>query len=253
MARIVAPALRALLGGLIDYAGMFPPALLSREAGLARYGSYRSSTDGWVLGRFVISAADLEDLPTEIDYKFAVLSNVDNARAELIESKVIVSTPKPTYCEVPIGSLDALKKAGSFAKIRTGGITPGAIPSVQNVSDFILSCAERKLPFKATAGLHHPIRSKHNLTYEPDAPFAMMHGFINVFLAASFAWHGEQHIRDILAETDPTAFRFDGRAHWRDLSISSQKIAEARENFAHSFGSCSFEEPMEDLRRIGWL
>ncbi len=253
MAGIVAPALRALLDGLIDYAGMFPPALLGRDDAVARYSSYGSSGDAWILGRFVISAADLNDLPAEINYRFAVLSNADNARADLIESKVIISTGKPTYCEVPIGSLDAVKKAGSFAKIRTGGVTPPAIPSPEAVANYVVACAERRLAFKATAGLHHPIRSKHQLTYETDAPSAMMHGFINVFLAACFAWHGERQIRDILAETDPTAFRFDGRAHWRGSSLSREEIEEARNNFAHSFGSCSFEEPIQELRRIGWL
>src|SRR4029079_13316085 len=91
-----------------------------------------------------------------------------------------------------------------------------AIPSVEQVAAFIRACADRRLRLKATAGLHHPVRAVHPLTYAADAPRAMMHGFLNVFLAAAFAWHGEHEIELILAETDPAAFRFGEREHWRD-------------------------------------
>lgn len=253
VAGIVAPGLRALLCNLIDYAGMFPPALLPREDAIARYRRYRGGEHAWMLGRLVVSAAEVDDMPGELDGCFAVLSDADHPRAAAIESRKIISTSKPTYCEMASKQLDELKRAGSFAKIRTGGVTPGAIPSVESVASYIGACAERQLPFKATAGLHHPVRKVHRLTYEPDAASAMMHGFINVFLAAAFAWHGERQIDPIVAETDPAAFRFDDQAHWRGLSLSSDEIAEARRSFAHSFGSCSFEEPIEDLQALGWL
>ena len=67
------------------------------------------------------------------------------------------------------------------------------------------------VPFKATAGLHHPVRAPQALTYEADSPRALMHGFLNVLLAGTFAWHGERDIEPILAETEPQAFRFDPR------------------------------------------
>jgi hypothetical protein len=206
-----------------------------------------------MLGRFVVSAAQIDEMPSELDGCFAVLSDADHPRAAAIESKKIISTSRPTYCEVAIEQLDEVKEAGSFAKLRTGGVTPEAIPSVESVASYIIAGAERRLSFKATAGLHHPVRKVHRLTYEPEATSAMMHGFINVFLAAAFAWHGERQIQRILAETDPAAFRFDEKAHWRELSLSSDEVAEARSSFAHSFGSCSFEEPIEDLRALGWL
>jgi len=34
------------------------------------------------------------------------------------------------------------------------------------------------VPFKATAGLHHPLRCIHPLTHEPNSPAAAMHGFL---------------------------------------------------------------------------
>jgi len=248
----VAPALRALLANLIDYAGMFPPTSLAREAAVANYGRYRSAEHAWILGRFVIPAAQVMQM-APLDWPLAVLSDTDDPRAAAIESKNIISTSKPTYCEVVLDQLDEVKKAGSFAKIRTGGIILDAIPSIEDVSSYIIACADRKLSFKATAGLHHPIRSIHALTYELGAPSAMMHGFINVFLAAAFAWRGERDLDPILAETDPLAFRFDDSAHWRDRSLPAANIAQARESFAHSFGSCSFEEPVEDLNALGFL
>ncbi len=253
MARFVAPALRALLGNLIDYAGIFPPASLSLESAIANYDRYRNGENGWMLGRFVIPADQLDKLPASVDYPFSVLSESDHARAAAIESKKIIATSKPSYCEVSLDQLDQVKKAGCFAKIRTGGITPESIPAVDRVAAYINACANRRLPFKATAGLHHPIRSVYPLTYEVGAPTAKLHGFINLFLAAVFAWHGEPQIDAILAEEDPAVFRFDDLAHWRDRSLQADQIAEARRDFAHSFGSCSFEEPVEDLRQLQLL
>lgn len=247
------PALRALLANLIDYAGLFPPASLGLERAIANYHHYSETANAWILGRFVIPAAQLQYVPTGFEAPFAVLADADHPQAATIESKQIMRTSKPTYCEAEMAQLDAVKAAGSFAKLRTGGITPDAIPSVEDVAAYIAACGERRLPFKATAGLHHPIRSEHALTYQPGAPVGMMHGFINVFLAAAFAWHGERHITPILCETDSANFRFDNRAYWRRESLSDEEVAEARTDFAHSFGSCSFEEPMADLQELGWL
>lgn len=250
MAGSVAPALRALFEHLVDYAGMFPPASLARDAALANYRGYRDSEHAWMLGRFVIAE---NDLPAQMDLPYAVLSDHDLARAAAIESKLVISTSRPTYCEVGIRQLDGVRQAGSFAKVRTGGVTPQAIPSIDSVAAYIGACRERRLAFKATAGLHHPIRSAHALTYERGASVATMHGFVNVFMAAAFAWHGTRDIRPVLAETDAGAFRFDESARWRDLSLSEEQIRDARMNFAHSFGSCSFEEPIADLEALGWL
>ena len=44
---------------------------------------------------------------------------------------------------------------------------------------------------RSPLGLHHPVRGEYPLTYAPDAPRGVMHGFLNVFLAAAFVWHGE--------------------------------------------------------------
>jgi hypothetical protein len=82
-----------------------------------------------------------------------------------------------------------------------------------------------------------------------------MHGFLNVFLAAAFAWYGKDELlADILREEDPRAFVFAGDVlEWRHISLTATQIEHARREYAHSFGSCSFEEPVADLRELGYL
>lgn len=253
MATAVAPALRELLTGLIDYAGTFPPSTLPCAAAVDKYAEYRRGPRAWMLRWLVVSSGDLDKVPRELDGALSVLSDEDTPRAAALETKRVVSAKKPVYCEVSIGELDAVKRSGCFAKVRTGGVKPEAIPSPETVAEYILACADRRLAFKATAGLHHPVRAMQALTYDPEPPRAVMHGFVNVFLAAAFAWHGRREIVPVLAETDQKSFRFDDKARWRDWSLSAGQVKEARQQFAHAFGSCSFEEPVQDLEALGWL
>jgi hypothetical protein len=252
----IAPALRALLERLIDYAGIYPPAALPLETSVANYSSYQSGEFSWMLRWLVVGTNELQSVPKSLDGSISLLSETDDARAATIETKGVVQAKHPVYCEIALANLDqldAVKTAGNFAKIRTGGVKPEAIPSPKDVAAFIVACAERRLPFKATAGLHHPIRAEYALTYEDDAPRAVMHGFLNVLMAAAFAWQGEKNIEAIIAETDATAFTFDGGAKWRGLTLTVEQIRDARENFMHSIGSCSFDEPVHELQALGLL
>jgi hypothetical protein len=256
MIKTVAPALKALIADLIDYAGLYPPAKLPLEDAIANYKEYKSCDNSWMLRLFVVGAGELDKVPTWLDGEMSVLAESEQTRAASLETNSIVSAGRPVYCEVPFAKLeelDKIKDAKCFAKMRTGGVKPEAIPAPATVASFILACAERKLAFKATAGLHHPIRKEQALTYEPDAPRATMHGFINVLMAAAFAWNGETDIEAIIAETDPNAFKFDDRAHWKDKSLSIEQVRDARQNFMHAIGSCSFEEPVEDLEALKLL
>lgn len=256
MSQIPAPALKALLERLIDYAGMFPPAALPLDTTLANYDEYQHDKHAWMLRWLVVNAKDVDQVPTSLTGQLAVLTNQDDSRAACLETKAIVNAARPVYCEVSTNKtddLDEVQQAGCFAKIRTGGITPEAIPSPKDVAGFITACAQKRLAFKATAGLHHPLRSVYPLTYDANAPRGTMHGFLNVLMASAFAWHGESDIEPILAETDPSAFSFNDRAHWREKSLSIEQVAEARKNFMHSIGSCSFEEPVQELQAMGLL
>lgn len=254
MTKTIAPALKALLENLIDYAGLYPPATVPLDDAIANYDRYRAGDYSWMLRWFVVGGAELERVPASLDSRLSVLSESDEKRAASMETNSVVAADRPVYCEVPLTNLerlDEVKSSKCFAKIRTGGIKPEAIPSPAGVAAFINACAQRKLAFKATAGLHHPIRKEYGLTYETDAPRAVMHGFLNVLMASAFAWNGDSDIEPVIAEMDPSAFVFDERAHWRNKSLSEAQIRDTRKNFMHAIGSCSFEEPVHDLKALG--
>lgn len=167
-----------------------------------------------------------------------------------------------TYWELPhtrpCDELLAVLAAGGSqhrAKIRTGGIQPHLIAAVADVAGFLHACAAARVAFKATAGLHHPVRAEYPLTYEANAPRATMHGFLNLFAAAVAAWRqraAPSRLADILLTTDPDAFQFaaDGLSV-NGVRYSLDDLADTRRRFAIGFGSCSFSEPVEDLRRFG--
>jgi len=256
MITTVAPALKALLADLIDYAGLYPPAKLPLATALENYSKYKTSEHSWMLRWFVVGAGELGNVPASFDGQLSVLGETDEARAATLETTSIISAQRPVYCEVAFNNLemlDKIKETTCLAKMRTGGVKPEAIPTPATVASFILACAEKRLPFKATAGLHHPIRKEYALTYEADAPCSTMHGFINVLMASAFAWKGEKDIEAIIAETDPKAFSFDDKATWRDKSLTIEEVIDARKNFMQAIGSCSFEEPVHDLKALGLL
>lgn len=228
---MLARSAKALLTGLIDYAGLFPPAALPMEEAVRNYARYRKEEHAWMLGKFVVPEARVHEVPEE--FPKSVLG-IDEVKAESA-----FETFKPaTFIEITdVGLIPELAKHGLHAKIRTGGVTSDAIPHLDRVATFIRVCAMHAVPFKATAGLHHPVR-------------ATMHGFVNVFMAAAFPHDAER----ILAEEDPKAFRFeDDAAWWRDHAVTTEHLEAVRREFAISFGSCSFEEPIADLQTLGWL
>jgi len=83
-----------------------------------------------------------------------------------------------------------------------------------------------------------------------------MHGFLNVFLGAALlhaGGAGHHGVEELLEETDPSAFVFeDDRAGWRGHWVTTAGIDAAR-RLARSFGSCSFEEPIDDLTALALL
>jgi hypothetical protein len=291
---------RALLAGLIDYAGLFPPAALAMNDAVTEYARWRRSPEAWMLGRFVLPAARLVELSGAADaalpepgsggpWRLSALVSADaHGDAALVTSfntsqagRAIVDTvelkaasaqdaedalaalpPSLTaYVEVSPGNdvhslLSALKRRGARGKLRTGGVVPEAIPDPGDVARFIGACVAAGVSFKATAGLHHPVRGEQALTYEPGGPRAVMHGFVNVFAAAAFAGAGASlaDLEAVLREESPTVFHFDDQGlAWRQLRASTDALARARRDVALSFGSCSFAEPVADLRSIGVL
>jgi hypothetical protein len=161
------------------------------------------------------------------------------------------------YFEITdLSLIPVLRDSAARAKIRTGGITPEAFPSPAHIAKFLKACADRNVFFKATAGLHHPLRCHRPLTYSTEGPSGWMFGFLNVFLAAVLAHNGfrAQVVEAILMEESPAAFSFgEDSITWAGHQMTANEIADARRRFAISFGSCSFEEPVAELKALNLI
>jgi hypothetical protein len=314
--------LRALLEGVIDYAGLFPPTQLPLEPALRNYLKYRQEPERWMLGRFIIQAARLPELgallkglPGEAPLPLSVLGRggptmaefsnglVDDLKAmkdfhsncpgrALIDgfevrvaplvlpelenlaqprnllSILIVAGKSGVFLEVGMEgdwrrNLDRLIKridrvrtedarsSQVGVKLRCGGLEPAAFPSPEQVAAVIIAARDALVPLKFTAGLHHPIRHYH------ESVKTEMHGFLNVYVAGVLAHRchlAEDQVRQILEDDNPAHFRFgdDGLA-WQDYRASVGEIKLARQLAVTSFGSCSFDEPRDDLRELGLL
>ena len=309
--------LRTLLSGLVDYAGLFPPANLDMPTAAQHYARDLMGEFHWALGRFVCPASRLEELTehgrilmpgthgfsgyrehADLAEPWKVSAILDLPLGESLDAiddfnqrhaseddglarvdSCEVKAKSPGFIDaaldqipedvMPFFEIDVMGDADlrgiiaslagheGAAKIRCGGIEPEMIPSVDRVAEFIALCATADVRFKATAGLHHPIRAEHPLTYENNPPRAVMHGFVNVFIAAALARSGKRDVvllREVLEETDASAFCFDeDRVSWRDQKLDPTQLARAREAFSLSYGSCSFTEPIDDLKTLGWI
>lgn len=287
--------IRALMRGLVDYAGLFPPAGMGMAEAVRQYHAYLTGEDRWALGRFVVPASRLVEFRAAFDevccgerepvWGLSVLGSGDLAKdlaamaelprgavqVECVESKAGSAAQAEAALEGLVGGpvayvefapaeaermLPVLERYAARAKIRTGGVTADAIPTVEQVANFLVACARARVPFKATAGLHHAVRGMHALTYEPESARAAMHGFANVFLAALLAWRGEdaEAVRTTLAVEDAREFVFGKRrVQWLGFDAGVDEIETMRREFAASYGSCSFEEPVAEAKTLGWL
>ncbi|KXJ04385.1 hypothetical protein AC249_AIPGENE23193, partial [Exaiptasia diaphana] len=215
----------------------------------------------------VLVGGDLEAARDRIDAFNA--RNTHQAQAEAVEYKPSSVDDVETAARIfdgleifnevdhrsdPTPMFRAIKKVDGRAKIRTGGVTEDAFPSPQEISRFVRGARMTGIPFKATAGLHHPLRGDYRLTYEDDAPSGTMHGFLNVFLTAAFVHHGElpvELVEELLQEKNGGVFEFStAGVSWRGHRLSADELAEARDELALSYGSCSFQEPIDDLRGL---
>ncbi|MDQ3800542.1 MAG: hypothetical protein M3384_13920 [Acidobacteriota bacterium] len=296
MSEHIKESVRALLAGIVDYAGLFPPSGLSMPEAVINYATYKNSNYNWMLGRFVVPVARLGEFSESAKdfftrggqerWKLSVLASENiyetvrlvedfNARhapfaecdtleikadsASFIEKCVEAVPPQITnYFEIPVGGREfgemvvALAVRRQRAKIRTGGTTPEAFPRPGEITRFIRTCTAANVPFKATAGLHHPVRCRKSLTYEKDAPVGMMYGFLNVFLAAAFAREGFKPslLNELLEDEWTESFIFDANGVWwrQEHFLNTAQLRLLRERAAISFGSCSFEEPVADLQ-----
>jgi len=151
-------------------------------------------------------------------------------------------------------SLEQIAFSGARAKIRTGGVVSGAFPNAEMLAGVLEACLGAHVAFKATAGLHHPLRGFYPLTYDAYSPRANMHGFLNLGVAAAFvqAGAGRMTAVEVLKESSVDAFVFtDEGLSWRGSRLSANQFADTRRHFFVGFGSCSFTEPVDELLRLG--
>ena len=290
-----APALRTLLAGAIDYAGLFPPASLPMREAVVNYAEYRAGDDAWALGRFVVPIARVAEfheaarlLPSSAapPWRLAALAGRGGAAewrlvsdreqpgaivdalelragvpAEVADAATLAPPGVDIFYEIPIDRdpgelIGAIARRGGKAKVRTGGVTADAFPRAADLARFIVACARARVAFKATAGLHHPLRGAHRLSYDAYSSSTEMFGFLNVLLAAALAAAGatEADVAELLVERDPRRIRLGSSGvEWRGHVVSGELLAQTRCALALSFGSCSFREPIDELEALGVL
>jgi len=167
----------------------------------------------------------------------------------------------PTFWEAPpdraeqtialVAELNSNADSPTFGyKLRTGGVTADAFPTSSQIARALVTPATHQVPIKFTAGLHHPLRMHR------DEVKTKMHGFLNVLgaavLAAEHKWDARQAAL-MLEDENADSFSFTNEFFgWREWKIDIKRLQDRRK-FVTSFGSCSFDEPREDLRALALL
>jgi len=275
-----------LLEGLIDYAGLYPPANLEMQPVIDNWATFLQSDDGWMLARLIIPVHRLEEfktvakdvlpspeeqdlwqlsvlLPPVNDEQFvsSIQSTIDfnysdcGAVANVVEFKASTTNEIETaldalhddlfpYIELPIeddprGLIAALSGTIAGAKVRTGGIRPDLYPEPSLLARFLHSCAVAGQPFKATAGMHHPNRSLNECVGVTEF------GFLSVLQATASAFCQNADVEEVtnILTSDTTDFS----------EFDQSDLEQVRAELFNSVGSCSFDEPREDLRKLGLL
>jgi hypothetical protein len=157
----------------------------------------------------------------------------------------------------PASLLAAIADHRLAGKVRTGGVTKDKFPSPAIVARFLVRSSAARVPVKATAGLHHAVRGEHRLTYAADSPSGVMHGCANLVFAAALLSAGkidEALVEALLDDDRPEAFKLGGRAgSWLNAAVTYGEFAHARRTLLRSVGSCSFDEPVREMRALGWV
>jgi hypothetical protein len=240
-----------VLERLIDHAALFPPASMSLPEALDEDRQARESQYGWIVDRFVVPAAKLAELPAERPALSVVLSSLDDVAllggaADVEAVELVLPSARPlsadlvaaysalrpldveTYFELVFddgwrddvpAAIGAVAAIGGRVKLRCGG---AFVPSIEQIGLVVACCRDAGVPFKATAGLHHPMRCGEE------------HGFLNLLAAATAPL---DRIEEVLAEEDGSAL----------------ELEEASREVFVSFGSCSWREPVEGLQELGML
>lgn len=259
-----------LFDGLYDDAAIFPPGNAPLDSAVRDHRAWRASSRAGTVGPFVCSAGRLDELAAlgaDFPVSVTVPASVGDpglaavlAREDLhivaVEvplsaagwDELVAAARRTTvYVEVPLADLtpelaQRLASAGLRLKLRTGGAEAAMFPTAAALADGIVTAVAAGLPFKLTAGLHNAVR------HRDDGTGFEHHGFANVLAATAAAARGATfaEVARILDTTDAGAVTdLVGR-------LSAAETAAVRERFL-SFGTCSIQEPLDDLAALGLL
>lgn len=285
--------------GLIDYAGIFPPAGLDIETAATNYAGYLAGEDGWMVGRCIVPAAQLHLVALSPGFRWSVIvspavseEEIDRlgaftGRVDMVETRLPETAGSSERCsdhllllqsrlrQAGLQDVQLFVEAASVApaaaaiaafnnrrgregvvhnvgyKLRCGGPEQRAFPPPEQVAEAIGICRGHDIPIKFTAGMHYPLRN-----HAPQLA-VMQHGFINIFCAALLCWGhnlSTAAMTACLRDENPHHFHFTEESlSWLEQTISASEIKRLRHSKVISFGSCSFTEPLEGLRSLGFL
>lgn len=261
-------ALRESLRGALDYAGLFPPASIPLEQAISNYAAYRESEHRDFLGSFVCPGTRLAEmeslLPGGGEWPLAVVGGASLVRdfetviefnrrmqgvAQIRSYELSIDGINPipgglktmqrygvrVYLEGPWSGagMESVKYLGLQAQLRMGGLEQTAFPTSAVVAAWLRKDAELELPFRASAGLQHPVRCTRFLNYEPDSATARMHGFLNLAAATAAAKEGGPVERLLESEEPGELLPWLGR-----------------HELLQSIAACSFEEQVAELQDL---
>jgi hypothetical protein len=258
----VSPSLLPVLAQLFDDAGLFPPARRPMADALEAHRRARSGPHRTLVGPFLCPLARLDELdacvaagvPAPAELSLVVYEGEAQPRRAIVRAGVVqieaplgVTLPGEAlrlrrYFELPPNgdieaAVDEVVRLRARAKVRCGGLTPDMVPSSRRLADTLAACAARRLPLKATAGLHHPFRHYQTELGGPQ------HGFVNLLAAATAAVagaHPDELVK--LLETEEA-----------DRAELVERVDRHARELVASIGTCSIEEPVADLQRLRLL
>ncbi len=251
---------RALLEDLIDHAALFPPASMTMQEALSEDRAARASEYAWMVDRFICPASRLAELgglsaPVSVvldgelptaEQADAIETRLDAPRPDSREllraAQTLRELSDEVYFELVLeerwrdsvpATIGAIAAVGGRVKLRCGGLS---VPSPEQVALVLVACHGARVVMKATAGLHHPL------------PSAGQHGFLNLLCAATHVrcrGAGESRVTEMLEAQALGELPFD--------ELEAEEARDTRRELFKGFGSCSWREPVDDLRALGWL
>lgn len=204
------------------------------------------------------AVARLQEAASGLGVVVAAIETRAAQPAEAREAAAMIPRDFEGWVEIPIGAppgplIEAVLSGGGRPKIRTGGVEPELFPSAEDVLAFLAEAVRRDTAFKATAGLHHPVRGVYPYTYLPGSAEGPMYGYLNLLVATALLMAGQsaEDARAALLDADPESFEFaDQGLTWRGHRLDQDMLSRLRQSGLRSFGSCSFRDPVRELQPL---